>query len=99
QTVRNEADGGKRRVRFRKVLRSPVLAFRLKPEATPTLEGCATPIPDGWLPVPDGWLPASAGRLRAAFDVGISTIFCLLLFASLASAQMPDPRQMSGIPR
>lgn len=64
--------------------RAPYAGFRLKPEAT---RGRTV------------WLPALAGRLRAAFDFRLAAIICFLLTASLASAQMPDPRQMSGIPR
>ena len=37
--------------------------------------------------------------LRAAFDFHIALVVCLLLMGTGASAQMPDPRQMSGIPR
>jgi len=65
--------------------------FRLKPEATRL----------GLMSANDlmVWLPALAGRLRVALDFCLAVVICLLQTASIASAQMPDPRQMSGIPR
>src|SRR5262245_21192964 len=72
-----------------RLLRAPHAAFRLKPEATRFRASRSGDAISG-----SGWLPPLGGRLRAA-----SASICLLLTASLASAQMPDPRQMSGIPR